>query len=225
MKLTIEGSSSDIRGVLVDSNAIYNEARERLGNEQLRREYDALQTELSKTRGELSEVRLNLKASQQLMSSEVRRASAATDTAASVKNEVSMMSAKLAERDAVIQRLQYDLKNKVSDPIILSAMQEAEVEALYQDLVREMGIKPLTFKLPHQDAGTITAEHLLSTVFNCLAQGNKVGALKEIRVATNLSIYRVRDMLDDALLAFGSLTNENGKPIPKNPIKSTVIKK
>lgn len=209
MKLILEGSPVDVRALLVDPNAGYNEARADAKQEQF-------QSALEVTRKELEQQKSLCDEAHHRLADAERQASAAKHANQTIKSDVEASTARLAARDAEIQRLQFELRNlrtKMDDPIRLTETQEAEIEALYQTTVAEYNIKPLIFSLSNQSGREISAEYMFTVVFGLLAAGNRVGAIKEIRNCTGLGLTKTRDLIDNALRRFGCDIGTNNSPI------------
>lgn len=207
MKVILEGSSYDVRALLSDSDAGYDRAR-----------FEQLQKDLADARMEINRQKGLVENAGHLLADSERRAAAAKNTQLSIKSDVEANTAKIAARDAEIQKLNYEirsLREKMDNPVCLSEAQEAEIEALYQATVNEYKIAPLVFLMSDQGGREITAEYMFSAVFGLLAAGNRVGAIKEIRNCTGLGLTKTRDLLDAALRRFGCNVGSNNAPLAK----------
>jgi predicted nuclease with TOPRIM domain len=203
MKLQIEGSDRDIRGLFNDPTAIKDAALNQLRNENLEKE-------LLDVRAKLEESIKDSESLKKTLWTAAQKCGELNNGAGALRMELGAKNAHIAAQDAEIQRLKF----MMNDPVKLSSEQEARVEELYQNMVAQYSIKPLSFTLPDSSGKSISAEHVISTIMSCLAAGNKVGACKEIRAVTSMPLVKTRDMLHAALLAFGCHTNEKGNPVP-----------
>lgn len=200
MKIQIEGSNSDIRGLFNDTVAAKDAAVNQLRNEALEKDLLAANCKLEEAAKEVGSLRTTLMVSAQKFN-ELR------DGTGSLRMELDAKTAHIASQDAEIQRLKF----LMNDPIKLSAAQEAEIEELYQKMVIQYQIKPLVCASP--EAGkSISAEYIVTSILDCLAAGNKVGACREIRAATGMPLVKTRDIVHRALLAFGCHVNDKGSP-------------
>jgi ribosomal protein L7/L12 len=207
MKAIFEGSPDDIRKVLADPNAGYNEARATL-----LAEYNV--NEAARLRETNVENQRKIAAADRLIMAAEKKASDANATAFAAKTELGAKNAHIASQDAEIQKLQFEtraLRSRLDDPIRLTAEQETEVEALYQQTIETYKMAPLFF--PGEGNSKVSAEQWIIGIFKLLASGNRVQAIREIRLNTGLSLIKGRDMIDDALRAFGCVVNDKNSPV------------
>jgi len=208
MKAIFEGSPDDIRKVLTDPNAGYNEARSTL-----LAEYNV--KESARLREEAIEHEKKIAAADRLIMAAEKRANEANAAAFAAKTELGAKTAHIAAQDAEIQKLNFEMRSlraRMDDPIRLTAEQEAEVEALYQQTVETYKMAPLFFPTG-EGSNKVSAEQWITGIFKLLATGNRVQAIREIRLYTGLSLIGARDMIDSALRAFGCVVNDKNSPV------------
>jgi|SRR6185436_8618314 len=209
MKAIFEGSATDIRAVLVDQNASYNEGRAQLRIENLEAELVLLKEQTAFYKKEIEDA-------DRLVASHEKKMTETLNVCHATKAELVVKNSRIAALEAEVQKLQYEVRSlrgktlESSKIPTLSPMQEAEVEAVFQDTLREHSIKPLVFASAAQEGREITAESLVTTIFTVLGNGNRVGAIKEIRAATGITLFKARDLIDNALRRFGCNTDERG---------------
>lgn len=202
MKIQIEGSVGDVRGLFNDTAAVKAAALDQLRIENLEKDLAGTRVKMEEAQKEADSVKKTLGAAVQKFNDIVNLTN-------SLRMEVGAKNAHIAMQEAEVQRLKYVM----SDPVQLSADQEAQVEALYQKMVEHYKIKPMILTPP--DPGKpISAEYIVSTILGCLGAGDKVGACKEIRAATGMSLMTTKNLVDKALLAFGCKVGEKGNPLP-----------
>lgn len=201
MKVQIEGSDRDIRGLFNDTGAAKDAALNQLRNEALEKELSSAQVKLEESSKDSSALRKTLETA-------AAKYGELNNSIGALRMELGAKNAHIASQDAEIQRLKF----MMSDPVKLSAEQESKVEELYQAMIDQYGIKPLSFSSTEAGSKSISAEYVISTIMACLAAGDKVGACKEIRAVTGMPLVKTRDMLHKALLAFGCHTNDKGSP-------------
>jgi len=221
MKAIFEGSPDDIRKVLADPNAGYNEARTSLLAEHNLKE-------VARLREDVAEYEKKTAAADRLIMAAEKRASEANAAAFTAKNELSAKNAQIAARDAELQKLQFEMRAqraRMDDPIRLTAEQEAEIETLYQQTIEAYKVAPLFFGDGNNNK--VSADQWITGIFKMLAVGNRVQAIRQIRLYTGLSLIGARDMIDNALRAFGCVVNDKNSPVtlvtspPKQePVKS-----
>ena len=202
MKVQIEGSDRDIRGLFNDIAAAKEAAAAQLRNENLEKELADARTKMEEALKEAATLKQTLSAAAQKFG-EMNSSNNA------LRMELGAKNAHIAMQDSEIQKLKFVM----SDPVRLSADQEAQVEALYQKMVEQYNIKPIVVT-PPEPGKPISAEYVVSTILGCLGNGDKVGACKEIRAATGLSLLKTKNLVDKALLAFGCRVGERGNPLP-----------
>lgn len=205
MKLIIEGSAIDVRAAFVDPNAAYVEARAQLRAEQLQKDLDAALNELERRQKLID-------SADRLITEADRKTKEAHSSLQSIKGELTSKIARIATQEAEIQKLHFEMHG-IQKEIQLNPAQEAEIEAVFRDTLREYNAKPLVFTPVSQQGVEITAEHMFQAVFGVLAKGNRVGAIKEIRACTGMKLVETRDLIDNALRRFGCRIDVKGSPI------------
>lgn len=218
MKAIFEGSPADIRAVVADSTASYNEGRAQLQIENLEADINRLKTEMS------SYIK-DVETADRTTSVYEKKLGEALSSYHATKTELASKNAHIANLEAELQKLQFEvrsLRTKTGESTkthALSPMQEAEIEAVFQDTLRENSIKPLVFSSTASQGREISAEFVVTTIFNVLANGNRAGAIKEIRAVTGMNIVKARDLIDNALRRFGCNTDERGMVLSASPVK------
>jgi ribosomal protein L7/L12 len=203
MKVQIEGSSGDVRGLFNDAAAAKELALAQL-------QFTSLQKELAVSDSKLTESTQEVDALRKNLSLAAQKWGDASSGLNALRMELGSKNAHIAGQDAEIQRLKFVM----SDPVKLSDDQEAHVEELYQKMVEQYNIKPLLVATDAPGNKPISAEYVITTIFDCLANGDKIGACKEIRAASGMPLVRTKKMIEAALFAFGCKVNEKGIPQP-----------
>lgn len=213
MKVIIEGSPADVRSTLTDPNAGRNEAL-------LSFRIEALEKELVVAQDKLAAASRVVAAGDRLIATSEKKVSEAQSALHANKVEIGAKTAHIASLEAEVQKLQFSLR-EMENPVKMTPIQEAEIEAVFQDTLREYGIQPLVFS---QGGKEISALFMLQTIFRVLASGDRVGAMKEIRACTGMSLIPARDLVDSALRAFGCRLNDKGFPLTTKgtPVKPLV---
>ena len=103
------------------------------------------------------------------------------------------------------------MKTDSDNPIKLSPIQEAEIEAIFQSALSEVNAKPLTFYIPGKKVD-ISALHFIENVFSILAKGDRMNTIRAIREVTGKEIVACKNMIDNALRAFNCDLTENNSP-------------
>lgn len=201
MKVIIEGSSSDVRSVLSDRDSIQAAAEHKLEVAYLKSKIDEMQSKLEESE------RKNEAAGRLIASAEAKAAAERT-AMLSCSGELKRVIEKLTEAQAKIQHLEYDAK--VKDPVRLTEAQEQQIDQLFRDTLAQYKAEvPLKFFDP-ESKKTITSTHMLEVIFGELAKGNRVVAIKRVKEATGMGINAAKNLVDNALMAFGcSLSGRN----------------
>jgi ribosomal protein L7/L12 len=189
MKIIVEGSPSDIREFVNSTEAIQEAAlaAERLTEAEGREE--ALREEIV----------------------ELEKKVASSESSEEDKQELTMLRTEVAALKHALISASEELKKVQEDasPVRLTKKQQEQVEALFAQRLEEAGA-PLVFVNPN--GKEITAQDMLVNIFTLLSSGNRVQAIRAVREFSGLKLISAKNLIDNALKAFGCSLDHKGVP-------------
>lgn len=203
MKAIFEGSPNDIRSALIDINDLLNRAK-----------LTSAEAKICSLEKELKEANDKAEDLSKKLVSLGDQCKVAKEKFTTLHNECTMKTSHLARQDALIQELSFKNKKLLEEvdarpQVSLSEEQEAEVEKVFQKMIKENGIVPPVFQ------GQLTPRKMIEDIFASLAIKNRVAAIKSVRMFTGMGLLDARDIIDNALRAFGVRVNEPKSESPK----------
>lgn len=202
----LEGSAEDLKKFVSDKDVAYIAARSELRAEQAT-------DSLKRLKSKAEDMKEEMQARVQVAHHQAKLDDKERQELGNLRMEVGSKTAALNAAEVEVRRLKEDKRN----PVQLTAIQEAELEALFQEHLRVYHMPPQIFTT-YKESAKITAEQLITQVFQAMATGNRVKAIMEMRAVSGLGLKQAKDLVENALLAHGViLTNGNAKgSVPTN---------
>lgn len=198
MRLVIEGSPADIRAAMTDTALIFNAVESKIKGEaaidNMKRMKEKVSELRNKTEGALTD-----KENKELI--DLRREST------EARQHIGAHKSALASAEAKIAQLKAEMAN----PIHLTSAQEVQLEAMFQSELLVMSEPPV---FSNSEGHRITPSQILERVFAFLAKGDRMRAIKMIREVSGIKLNDGRDLVDNALRAFGCNIGHNQCPCP-----------